>query len=107
MIALRCLLAAALGAGLYAWAYHPWLSYSMRERSMRGADFLIVAAVAAVAAMALAWGTGRKRLLVAVGLVAGMWVTNAVVIAADLRLDPTSHNLLPFEFVILGIVASP
>lgn len=37
----------------------------------------------------------------------GVFIGHMAVIAVDLSADPTNHNLLPFEFVILTVVVSP
>jgi hypothetical protein len=107
MTVLRYLGSLAAGAGLYCLAYHPWLPYSVRERSMQATDFLLVLLGGFAAGAVAAWGSRRARLPVAGAFLAGMWAANAVVISADWKIDPTDHNLFPFEFVILGIVATP
>jgi len=107
MIALRFLLSTAAGAGLYLWAYHPWLPYSMRERSQTGTGMLMVMAGAFACGLLLGRGEHQVRYLIAAAFLGAMWLANAVVIAADWHFDPTSHNLLPFEFIILAFLGSP
>ena len=34
-------------------------------------------------------------------------LAHALVVVVDVRADPADHNLLPFEFVILGVCALP
>ena len=107
MIALRYLLSAAMGGGLYLWAYHPWLPYSLRERSQTGGALLVVMGGAFACGLVLGWGANRQRYAIAATFLGAMFLANAVVIAADWHLDPTTHNLLPFEFIILGFLGSP
>lgn len=107
MTALRCLLSAALGVVLYAWSYHPWLPYGVRERSQTGAGLLVMMGGALAGGYLLARGLGRHRYRVAMAFLATLFAANALVIALDLREDPSSHNLLPFEFIILSFVGSP
>ena len=58
-------------------------------------------------AFLLVLGLGRSWWRVAVSLLLGVFAGHIAVIAIDLSGDPTNHNLLPFEFVILGVVVSP
>ena len=95
------------GAALYCVAYHPWLPYSARERSMQGTDFLLLVLGGIATGLACAWGSRRNRIPAAAAFLAGLWAANAIVIAADWRIDPTDHNLFPFEFVMLGFLALP
>jgi len=107
MIALRYFLATLLGLAAYCYCYHPWLPYSGRERSMTAAGFGVVVAAALLGGFVLAWGARPHRYRIAAAFVAAMFAANAFVIAADWAVDPTDHNMFPFEFIILGIVASP
>jgi hypothetical protein len=59
------------------------------------------------AGVAGAWGSRTDRLPVACTFLGAMCIANAMVIAGDWKVDPTDHNLLPFEFVILAVLASP
>jgi len=64
-----------------------------------------------IAALAIGFvaavGVGKKRSRIAGGVMLGAFAMHAAVIAVDLEKDPTDHNLLPFEFVILGVCAAP
>ena len=50
---------------------------------------------------------GKSRYRVVHWILAGVFVAHIWVIQLDWRVDPTDHNLLPFEFVFLGIMALP
>lgn len=104
---LRCLLSAALGAVLYGWSYHPWLPYAVRERSQEGSGLLVLMGGALAGGYLLGRGLGRYRYRVAMAFLATLFAANALVIALDWREDPTSHNLLPFEFIMLSFLGSP
>jgi hypothetical protein len=49
---------------------------------------------------------GMKKALwqVPVAVFAGACLSHTVMLGRDLAKDPTSHNLWPFEFVILGVL---
>jgi hypothetical protein len=74
-----------------------------------GVVILLVLAAAAAGFVWPIWGTirwtGRWRVAAMVPLAAvGLW---ALKDAFDLVRDPASHNLLPFEFGIAGLLAAP
>jgi hypothetical protein len=47
----------------------------------------------------------RHRLLVPLAILLGLTITHTIVLLRDVSVDPTSHNLLPFEYLIAWIVA--
>ena len=107
MIPLRYFLSTVWGLVVYCWCYHPWLPYSARERSWTGSGFAVVALGGLVAGFVLANGARPHRYRIAAAFLAALFAANACVIAFDWTIDPTDHNLFPFEFVLLGILACP
>ena len=107
MIPLRYFLSTVLGLALYLWCYHPWLPYSERERSWTTSGFMVVMAGGFIGALLLTRGARRHRYRIAAAFLAAMFAANACVIAFDWTVDPTDHNMFPFEFVLLGMLAIP
>jgi len=107
MIAFRYLAAAVMGVALYALWYHPWIAYAHREASQTAVEFFLAMAGAFVTALLLSLNTRPHRYRLAGAMLGSMFVMHAVVISIDLKTDPTDHNLLPFEFIILGVLVSP
>jgi hypothetical protein len=107
MIPLRYFLSTALGVALYCWCYHPWLPYAARERSWTGSAFAVVMIGGLLAGFVLAWGARSHRYRIAAAFLTAMFAANACVIAFDWTTDPTDHNMFPFEFAGLAILASP
>jgi uncharacterized membrane protein YphA (DoxX/SURF4 family) len=107
MIALRYLASAATGVALYCLSYHPWIPYAHREGSQSINGFLLAMAGSFLAALLLSWNVRPHRYRIAAAMLAGMFVIHAAVISTDWKTDPTDHNLLPFEFIILGMLVSP
>ncbi len=58
-------------------------------------------------ALVLTYGQHERRGLVTASIVGGMWIGNALLITYDFTKDPTTHNLLPFEFIIIGFAIVP
>jgi hypothetical protein len=101
----RNLTASAAGGIVYGATLYRFLSYA--ERNQLSSDSLLVFA-ALVLTVAFLVGLGaRARYRTAGFVILGVWAAHALVVAVDVRADPTDHNLLPFEFVILGVCALP
>lgn len=107
MIALRYLASAAIGVALYCFWYHPWIPYGHREGSQSASEFFLAMAGALVTALLLSRNARPHRYRIAGAMLGAIFVIHAAVISKDCKTDPTDHNLLPFEFVILGILVSP
>jgi hypothetical protein len=45
-----------------------------------------------------------RGLLIPLAIVTGLTITHTVVVIRDATLDPTTHNLLPFEYLIVLVV---
>lgn len=101
----RCIAAAVAGVVLHALIFHPRVPYSHRESQLPGA--LPMAIALALAGLILTYGAEERRGLILACIVGGMFAGNAALIAVDWSKDPTSHNLFPFEFVIIGFAIVP
>jgi hypothetical protein len=105
-VGLRSAVALVFGALAYFVSLHRFLSYSQRNR-LGAADYITFALLVFVVGFATTLNVRKSRYRIASWTIAGVWALHAFVIAMDLREDPTNHNLLPFEFIILGFVALP
>jgi hypothetical protein len=99
---------AALFAGTFAYLaiLYRFLSYSERNR-MHAGPFLLFAGVALLIGFLLALGETQSRPKIAGYVVLGAWIGLSIVIAIDTAEDPTNHNLLPFEYIYMGVLACP
>jgi hypothetical protein len=104
--AARSFIAFATGGIAYLATLFRGLSYSERN-NLTFASYLVFALLLLAAGFGVAFGQPRPRFALASWAVAGVWAGHAWVINLDWRVDPTDHNLLPFEFVLLAIAASP
>jgi len=82
------------------------LSYTQRL-SLSGTSYLVFVCLLVVMGSILTVGLRCARYRIASWMIAGVWVGHIVLVMWDWQVDPTSHNLLPFEFIILGIVSLP
>jgi len=101
----RCIAAAITGLILHALIFHPWIDYSHRERTMPGAMPMAIAFV--IAGFLLTFGLRERRGLVLMCIVGGMFAGNAALCTYDWMGDPTTHNLFPFEFVMIAFAIVP
>jgi hypothetical protein len=99
--------AACLGGAIaYTVTLYRFLSYSERNRLPLEA-YQVFGALLFGIGFAVAFGSTSRRYATAAFAILGVWAVHAMVVAVDLRKDPTDHNLLPFEFIILGVCAAP
>jgi len=101
----RTVAALVAGAVIYVCTLFRFLSYSARNH-LSANSYLFFALLMLAAGAAVALGAERRYRLAWLAL-CGVFAAHACVVVADWMQDPTNHNLLPFEFVMLGIVASP
>ena len=101
----RCIAAAITGVVLHTLIFHPWVPYSHRESLVPG--FWPMAIAFTLAGLILTFGTDERRGLILMCIVGGMFAANAALIAYDWIGDPTSHNLFPFEFVMIASAIVP
>ncbi len=102
----RCLLSATLAVFGFLLFIYRLVPYSEREKAQTASGFVILTVLAFLAGFAFGVGA-RRRHLVAFCFMGALFAANAVLIALDVAADRTSHSLFPFEFIGLGIVASP
>ncbi|MSV36348.1 MAG: hypothetical protein EXQ47_12240 [Bryobacterales bacterium] len=105
-VVIRCVGAGVAGAVAYLATLFRFLTYSQRNR-LSAESYVAFAVAVLVIGFLAALGAGKVRYRIAGCVPLGVFVVHAGVIAVDLQKDPTDHNLFPFEFVILGICASP
>jgi hypothetical protein len=101
----RCIAAGITGLILHIMIFHPWIPYSHRESMLPGVWPMAIAFV--LAGLVLTFGTDERRGLICMCIVGGMFVGNAALCAYDWMGDPTTHNLFPFEFVMIGFAIVP
>jgi hypothetical protein len=102
----RSLVALTAGGIAYLATLFRFLSYADRNR-LPFETYLIFAGLALAIGAVTTFGVQAARYRIATYVVFGTWAAHALVVAVDLRRDPTDHNLLPFEFIILGLCAAP
>ena len=82
------------------------MSYSERN-NLGPANWLAFAALTLVIGYLAAFRAVNSRYRVVHFMLAGVFAAHMLVVVIDTREDPTNHNLLPFEFVIIGFCALP
>ncbi|HJR17560.1 MAG TPA: hypothetical protein VJ808_11955 [Gemmatimonadales bacterium] len=103
---LRTIIALVAGSLAYMLILFRFMSYSERNK-LPGDVYLTFAAVALVIGFAVTLGATTDRYRTAGFVLLGVCLAHLLVIVADYQQDPTSHNLMPFEFAILCAVATP
>ncbi|HWR16976.1 MAG TPA: hypothetical protein VN577_19260 [Terriglobales bacterium] len=101
----RCVAGLITGVVLHFFIFHPYLPYSVRESRVPGFWTLVV--VFAVAGFLLNLGNTERRGLICACVVGAMFAGNMVIIAMDWMKDPTTHNLFPFEFIMIALAFAP
>lgn len=86
----------------YGWPLLPWLAFAM-------ANVRVGPSLACFLGLGLGLGAAQPRWwwLLAPAAMALTPVLHTINIAHDWTRDATSHNLFPFEFVLLGVLSSP
>ncbi|MSV34377.1 MAG: hypothetical protein EXQ47_02090 [Bryobacterales bacterium] len=102
----RKIAALCAGALAYLAILYRFLSYTERNR-MHAGPYLLFAGVALLIGFLLALGEAKSRSRIAGYVVLGTWIGLSIVIAIDTAEDPTNHNLLPFEYIYMGVLACP
>ena len=95
-----------LGTVTYFRVLYRGLSYTERNR-MSSTSYLVYAGLVLVLGFFLTLRLKHARYRIATWMIAVACVGQMVVINWDGRLDPTNHNLLPLEFIVLAVVTSP
>ena len=93
---------AAAPAKAYGHPVLPWLAsaYANIRFLPTMGEFLALGVVLGIA-------QPKRRLLMACLAAALLVILHAVNVVGDVSVDPSDHNLLPFEFVFLAVVAFP
>lgn len=99
----RAATALVIGMVLHAALIWAGLPYSMREREAPGLGWLCLCAVIATVALRVRAPCAKP----AAWILLGVCVANTALIVYDCSLDPSNHNLLPFEYLFLAIVCAP
>ncbi len=102
----RYIVAFVAGSVAYALILFRFLSYSERNK-LPSDDYLTFAGVVLAIGFAASLGATTGRYRTAGFVLLGVCAAHLLVIIADYQQDPTSHNLAPFEFVILCVAAAP
>ena len=99
---------AALGAGLlvYLCTLYRFQTYAERNRAGPGVA-VAFAGLMLMAGFAVTLGTPHRRYFIATVALAGAMIGHVFVIFLDCQIDPTNHNLFPFELVFLAILSAP
>jgi hypothetical protein len=101
----RYIVAICEGVVLHFLFFHPYLPYSVREHRMPGFwPMVITLLIAGFAATFRAAGHPAK---LCACIVLGICLGNALLIAFDWMKDPTTHNLFPFEFIMIASAMIP
>jgi hypothetical protein len=95
-----------LGAATYFVVMYRFQTYTERNNMPVGI-FVLFSAMLFLEGFFLGIFAVPSPLKAASILIAGVFAAHAIIIAVDLREDPTNHNLLPFEFVYFFVLGSP
>jgi hypothetical protein len=102
----RNIVAFVAGSLAYVLILFRFLSYPERNK-LPGDVYLTFAAVALVIGFAVTLRATTRRYQTAGFVLMGVCLAHLLVIVADYQQDPTSHNLMPFEFAILCVITAP
>lgn len=102
----RLLAAAAVGALADFFGMGDAYSYSARMHQSHPAALWSVLAALLLVPAVLNFGV-RQTLRITAAVWAGMAIPHTILLVAEISADPTSHNLFPFEYVLLGLFAIP
>jgi FtsH-binding integral membrane protein len=106
---LRCAGATFLQLAAFLVCFYHFLPYTERNRYQdRHPEWILVfMGINLAAGLFLTLGMRSSRYKVCHSLLAAAFLGQLALIAVDTSIDPTTHNLLPFEFVFLAIFVSP
>jgi hypothetical protein len=89
---------------VFLWKFRP---YTAREHGPDLLPWYWLPVLAFVAGLLLTLGFDGKKRWIPVVLLGGFFAANACLIVADCSVDPTNHNLWPFEFVLIAVATAP
>jgi hypothetical protein len=105
-LTLRLSIAAAVGVFADLFGMGDAYTYSTRMHQMHAVALCSV--LASLLLVPFILNFGAKRTLPMAGTVwTGMAISHSIVLIAEISADPTSHNLFPFEYVMLSFFAVP
>jgi hypothetical protein len=105
----RLLAAAAVGAFADLYVMGDAYSYAARMRGSypyHAVALWCVLAGLLLVPLILNFGA-RRTLLITAALWTGLAIVHTIVLVAETSADPTSHNLWPFEYLMLSLFALP
>lgn len=89
---------------VFFWKFQP---YTVREHGPDLLPWYFLPILALFAGFALTYAAEGKKRWIPLAMMGGFCGANACLILSDCSVDPTNHNLWPFEFVIIAIATSP
>jgi len=101
----RYIVAVCEGLLLHFLFFHPYLPYSVREHRMPGFWPMVITLL--IAGFAATFRAAGHTARICACIVLGMCLGNALLIAFDWMKDPTTHNLFPFEFIMIASAMIP
>jgi hypothetical protein len=101
---LRLLAAAAVGVFADFLGMGDYYNYSARMRGSHPVALWCVLAALLLVPVILNFGA-KQTLRISAAVWAGMAIPHTIVLILETSADPTSHNLWPFEYVMLSILA--
>ena len=102
----RTTAAVLAGALAHLAILYRFLSYTERN-NMKSGTFIVFSVVIVIIGFLVSRGAAGSRLKQASLVIVGVWVGLTIVILIDTSQDPTNHNLLPFEYIFMGVLACP
>lgn len=100
------LIALLTGSVIYLATLHRFASYSERNATS-GPWFLLFALSMFAAGAALTYWKQAAKARIGLSLTGGVLIAHTIAIAIDVSKDPTDHNLLPFEYILMAIISLP
>jgi hypothetical protein len=105
-LTLRLSIAAAAGVFADLFGMGDAYAYSTRMHEMHAVALCSVLAALLLVPFILNFAA-RRTLLISGAVWTGMAISHTIVLIAEISADPTSHNLFPFEYVMLSFFAVP
>lgn len=102
----RYLAAAAVGLFADLFGIGDAYAYHARMRGLHSAALWCALAALLIVPAILNFGS-KLTLRLAAAILAGMAVPHTLVLIREISVDPTSHNLWPFEYILLGLFVVP
>lgn len=101
----RYIVAVCGGVVLHFLFFHPYLPYSVREHRMPGFGPMVISLL--IVGFAVTFRAAGHTARICAFVVLGMCLGNTVLMMFDWMKDPTTHNLFPFEFIMIASAMIP